>query len=96
MASTTPTTCPALYAPCAGKCGGEQVTVRRSMRAVRGQRGVKAMALVFGPCSYVLAQGWRGDAAVLSPAEAVRAGLQDCGHPVGFVNLLTGDCTRCK
>jgi hypothetical protein len=57
--TTTLVTCPsALYAPCGGKCGGQQVTMRRGTS--KGRRTVK-----FGPCAFIVAQGWTGDLALV-------------------------------
>lgn len=59
------TTCPAMYAPCAGKCEGAQVTARRTRATV-----------VLGPCSYVVAQGWTGRVGVvLTEGQARSAGV---------------------
>lgn len=74
--STTTVTCPERYAPCGGKCGGEQVSARRTMRRVPGRRAeVKAPALIVQPCSYVLAQGWTGPAVVLWSHQCLAAGI---------------------
>jgi hypothetical protein len=49
--TTTPITCPAMC--CAGKCGGE--TVEAS-----GFGSPKATQIRVAPCSFLVAQGWRG------------------------------------
>lgn len=52
--TTTQVTCPADHAPCAGKCGGELVTATW-----------KGSHVTLSPCSFVVAQGWRGNVAAV-------------------------------
>lgn len=68
--TTTLVTCPsALYAPCGGKCGGQQVTRRTGTSKGRA-------TVTYGPCAYVLAQGWTGKVAlVLWADQADRHGI---------------------